>query len=176
MKTDPKGRTGISPYTQIILKGNVAYSTRDFQGAIGAYREAVQSIPKEPLGYYMLGEAQLAAGSVAEADAAWNAGLTNAGDKDDVHAKLLFVLADLRERQGRWDDARKAWDEYAQFCTAHPKAKGYAATATERKKMIDQHDDVAKKSEAVKQRIEQRLKENGAPPPDTGPQGPGKKK
>jgi tetratricopeptide (TPR) repeat protein len=175
-KPDPKARAGTSPYNQTIQKGNVAYTTRDFQGAIGAYREAVQANPKDPMGYYMLGEAQLAAGSVAEADAAWNAGLTNAGDNDTVRAKLLFVLADLRERQGRWEDAKKAWDEYAQFCAGHPKAKGYTATATERKKMLEQRDDVAKKAEAVKQRIETRLKENGAPPPDTGPQGPGKKK
>src|SRR5262249_44940519 len=100
----------------------------------------------------------------------------NAGEKDDIHAKLLFVIADLRERQGKLEDAKRAWGEYAQFVTAHPEVKGYTATATERKKMIDQHAEVAKKSEAVKQRIEQRLKENGAPPPDTGPQAPGKKK
>src|SRR5438045_1367811 len=63
-KLDPRGKTGLSPAMVQILKGNVAYSTRDFPGAIAAYRAAVQEDPKDPLGYYMLGEAQLAAGNV----------------------------------------------------------------------------------------------------------------
>jgi len=60
--------------------------------------------------------------------------------------------------------------------SSHPNAKGYAATATERNKAIDTHVDLETKYAAVKQRIEQRLKETTAPPPDDGPQGPTKKK
>ena len=104
------------------------------------------------------------------------AGLRVVGAKDDFHAKLLFVVADLRERQGKWPDAKKSWEEYAQFLSAHPNTKGYAATAAERNKVIDVHVDLEAKYAPVKQRIEQRLKETTAPPPDTGPQGPTKKK
>jgi tetratricopeptide (TPR) repeat protein len=166
---DPKGQTGISPYMIKILKGNSAYTARDFPGAIAAYRDAIQDDAENPLGHYMLGEAQLAAGNLAEAEASWNAGLRYVGDRDALHAKLLFVLADLRERQGKWADAKKAWDEYSAFCGSHPNANGYAATATERNKTIDTHTDLETKYAVVKQRIEQRLKENGAPPPDSTP-------
>src|SRR5207244_6203304 len=123
---------------------------------------------------YFLGEAQLASGNMAEADASYAAAMRIVGARDDLHAKILFVIADLRERQGKWTDAKKAWDEYAQFLTAHPTVKGYTATATERTKVVDTHVDLETKYAAVKQRIEQRIKETTAPPPDDGPQGPTK--
>ena len=173
LKFDAKGK---SPYAMKIAKGHAAYVARDFQGAIAAYKDAIKDDAADPFAQYFLGEAQLAAGNIAEADASYAAGLRLVGAKDDLHGKLLFVVADLRERQGKWPDAKKAWDEYAQFLSSHPNAKGYAATATERNKVIDTRVDLETKYAAVKQRIEQRLKETTAPPPDDGPQGPSKKK
>ena len=173
LKFDAKGK---SPYAVKIAKGHAAYVARDFQGAIAAYKDAIKDDAADPFAQYFLGEAQLAAGNIAEADASYAAGLRLVGSKDDLHGKLLFVIADLRERQGKWPDAKKAWDEYAQFLSSHPNAKGYAATATERNKVIDTRVDLETKYAAVKQRIEQRLKETTAPPPDDGPQGPTKKK
>jgi tetratricopeptide (TPR) repeat protein len=173
LKFDPKGK---SPYAVKVMKGHAAYVARDFQGAIAAYKDAIKDDANDPSAHYFLGEAQLAAGNIAEADASFAAGLRVVGAKDDMHAKLLFVIADLRERQGKWPDAKKAWEEYAQFLSAHPNVKGYAATATERAKVIDTRVDLETKYAPVKQRIEQRLKETTAPPPDDGPQGPTKKK
>jgi tetratricopeptide (TPR) repeat protein len=173
LKFDPKGK---SPYALKIAKGHAAYVARDFQGAIASYKEAIKDDAADPFAQYFLGEAELAASNMAEADASFAAGVRLVGSKDDLHAKLLFVIADLRERQGKWPEAKKAWDEYAQFSSGHPNAKGYAATATERSKVIDTHVDLETKYAAVKQRIEQRLKETTAPAPDDGPQGPSKKK
>ena len=169
-----KGARG--PYSAKIVKGHAAYVARDFPGAVAAYRDAIKDDANDPFAHYFLGEAQLASGNVAEADASFASGLRVVAAKDDIHAKLLFVIADLRERQGKWADAKRAWDEYAQFLTSHPNAKGYAATVAERSKVIDTHVDLETKYAAVKQRIEQRLKETTAPPPDDGPQGPTKKK
>jgi tetratricopeptide (TPR) repeat protein len=174
-RIDPKGITGISPYTIKLLKADAAYSSRDFAGAIAGYRDAIQDDPQNPLGFYLLGEAQLSKGDMAEAEASWGSALRFVAAQDDLHAKLLFVMADLRERQGRLVDAKKAWDEYASFCGAHKDAKGYPATSTERNKTVDTHVDLETKYAAVKQRIEQRLKET-PPPSDDGPQGPGGKK
>jgi tetratricopeptide (TPR) repeat protein len=170
---DPKAK---GPYSAKVMKGHAAYAARDFPGAIAAYKDAIKDDEKDAYAQYFLGEAQLAAGNVAEADASFAAGLRLSTGKDDLNAKLLFVIADLRERQGKWPDAKKAWDEYAQFLGSHPNARGYVATATERNKVIDTHIDLETKYAAVKQRIEQRLKETTAPPPDDGPQGPSKKK
>jgi tetratricopeptide (TPR) repeat protein len=173
LRFDPRGK---NPFGPKIMKGHAAYGARDFQGAIAAYKDAIKDDSADPFAHYFLGEAELAAGNIAEADASFAAGLRVVAAKDDLHAKLLFVVADLRERQGKWTDAKRAWDDYAQFLSAHPNVKGFAATATERNRVIDVHMDLEAKYAPVKQRIEQRIKETTAPPPDDGPQGPSKKK
>jgi tetratricopeptide (TPR) repeat protein len=167
-------RKGITPFTAKLLKGNAAYLARDFAGAIAAYREAIQDDPQNPLGHYLLGEGQLAAANLAEAEASWANGLRLAGNDEPVHAKLLYAMADLRERQGKAPEAKKAWQEYGAFVGSHPQAKGFAEIAPEREKIIDKHVALANEYAPVKQRIEARVKELEAPPPDDGPQGPTK--
>jgi predicted Zn-dependent protease len=167
---EPKAKGIKSPYSVKVQKANAAYVSRDFPGAIAAYREAIQETPNDPVVFYLLGEAQLGGGNIGEAEATWLTALGKAGSKDDIRAKLMFVLADLRERQGKWAEAKTAWDEYARFVGSHSVAKGYAATAAERNKAIDTRVDLETKYGAVKQRIEQREKEAAAPPPAAAPE------
>jgi tetratricopeptide (TPR) repeat protein len=161
---DAKSKVAASPNAAAIAKGHAAYMARDYPGAAQAYKEAVAQEGTDVAAHYFLGEAQIAAGSTAEADASFAAGLRYAGGKDDWRGKLLFVIADLRERQGKWAEAKKAWEEYGQFVATHPNVKGYAATATERVKVVDAHADLDAKYAPVRQRIEQRLKENSSIP------------
>jgi tetratricopeptide (TPR) repeat protein len=181
----PKAKTFKSPYSAKVQKANAAYVSRDFPGAIAAYREAIQETPNDPVAFYLLGEAQLGGGNIAEAEASWQAGLGKAASRDDIRAKLMFVLADLRERQGKWVEAKTAWDDYARFVGSHAVPKGYPATAAERGKAIDTRADLETKYAAVKERIAQREKEASAPPPPAPeppkagpkpPSKPGKKK
>jgi tetratricopeptide (TPR) repeat protein len=171
VRRDPKGVTGISPTFEAVLQGNAAYATKDWDKAMAAYKDAIEKDSKDPLGYYMLGEAQFAAGKLDDAGLSWQTALKNSANDDVMHAKALFVIADLKERQGKFDEAATAWKEYASYAGAHPKAKGYAATATERQKAIDTHNDVAAKAAKVKQRIQQReqeqLQQANAPTPAT---------
>jgi tetratricopeptide (TPR) repeat protein len=159
-RTDVKAK----PATAAIARGHAAFTARDYPGAIQAYQEAIQRDASDVAAYYFLGEAHLAGGSTAEADASFASGLRYAGGKDDWRAKLLFVIADLRERQGKWGDAQKAWDEYGQFVSTHPNIKGYGASATERAKVVDARAELDTKYAPVKQRIEQRRKESGSIP------------
>ena len=159
-RRDPEGPTGISPMYEQVLKGDAAYAAKDWDKAIEAYRAAIEKDPSQALGHYRLGEAQLASGKLDDADQAWQAALRASGDKDPVwHAKALFVLADLKERQGKGDEAVAEWKEYASYVGSHPKALGYPATATERQKVIETQKDVAAKAAKVKQRIQQREQE-----------------
>ncbi|HXN30866.1 MAG TPA: tetratricopeptide repeat protein, partial [Polyangiaceae bacterium] len=61
-----------SKYADACTQGNARYASRDFQGAITYYQGAIELDPKNPLGHYLVGEAYLAAGNVAGAEAAWN--------------------------------------------------------------------------------------------------------
>jgi len=121
---------------------------------VQAYQKAIEAAPKNPLGHYLLGEAQLAAGNLTEAEAAWNRGLLVASDKNaPLHAKILFVLADLRERQKKWDDATAAWQVYLDWAGKNPDASVYAASGQSRQQKIGEMQKQDKAYAVVRQRI-----------------------
>jgi|HubBroStandDraft_2_1064218.scaffolds.fasta_scaffold643195_1 tetratricopeptide (TPR) repeat protein len=158
-RRDPKGIKGISPFWEALNRGDSAYSARDFDGAIAAYRDAITAEPQNALGHYRAGEAQIAKGDLKEADAAFASGLRFVGNDSMLKAKLEFAVADLGERQKAYDDATQKWTEYETFTTAQPDAKGFPASATERKKVIEAWKKLSADAADVKVRIEKRIKE-----------------
>lgn len=162
VRRDPKGVKGLSPFWESLKKGDDLYVARDFDGAIAAYREAIAKEAQNALGHYRMGEAQLAKGDLQEAEASWVAALRYVGQNATLKAKIMFVLADLRERQKQYDDAKERWTAYEQFAKQSPAAKTYPASATERKKRVDAWKKMLEDYAAVKTRIEQRLKEADA--------------
>jgi tetratricopeptide (TPR) repeat protein len=159
VRRDPKGIKGISPVVELVNKGDRAYVSRDFDGALAAYREAIQAEPQNPLGHYRAGAAQLARGDQKEAEAAWVAGLRFAGQDGSLKARLLFALADLRERQKNSDEALARWKDYAKTAEDYKEAVTYPATAVERVSRNEAWKKNATDSAAVKERIARRLKE-----------------
>lgn len=159
VKRDPNGVKGISPFLELINRGDRAYLARDFDGAIAAYREAIQKAPQDALGHYRIGAAQLAKGDQKEAEAAFVSGLRFAGKDGTLKAKLLFALADLRERQQGSDEAIARWREYAQHAEQAREAVTYLATASERVKRNEAWKQNAADSAEVKARIARRLKD-----------------
>ncbi|MEZ4295060.1 MAG: hypothetical protein R3B70_08775 [Polyangiaceae bacterium] len=161
-RRDPQGKKGISPYTEAVVRGQNSFVARDFPGAVTAFQDAIKTDPQQMLGFYLLGEAQLEAGKPEEAEAAWTTGLGKQGT-EDLNAKLLFLMADLRERAKDWPKAKESWEAYAAFLKAHPNAKGYPTTAEDRVKRIDQRikdeKDYASVKERIKKREEERTKE-----------------
>jgi tetratricopeptide (TPR) repeat protein len=159
VKRDPKGIKGISPYTELINKGDRAYVARDFDGALAAYREAIQSSPQDALGHYRAGVVQLAKGDQKEAEAAFLSGLRFVEKDATLKAKLIFALADLRERQKNSDEAIARWKEYSKHAEEWREAVTYPATATERVSRNEAWKQNAADSADVKARIAKRLKE-----------------
>lgn len=138
-----------------IVKGQASFVARDIPGAIAAFQEAIKLDPAKMLGFYRLGEAMLESGNMAEAETAWTTALGKKGT-EDLHAKVLFCLADLRERQKNWQAAKEAWTAYATYVNGNPKSNGYPASADERLKQIDRRVKDEKDYAAVKERIIQR--------------------
>lgn len=159
VRHDPKGIKGISPYLEQINKGDRAYIARDFDGAIAAYREAIKADPEKALGHYRVGAAQLAKGDQKEAEAAFVAGLRFVGRDGTLKGKLIFALADLRERQKNNDEAIGRWKEYSKNAEDEKEAITYPATATERVSRNEAWKQLSADSAAVKERIAKRLKE-----------------
>jgi tetratricopeptide (TPR) repeat protein len=141
-------------YLKLCDGGNAKYAGRDFAGAIDEYRKAIELTPKQALGYYFMGEAQLAAGNVSEADAAWNRASLESGEQDPaMHARVLFVIADIRERQKRWDDAKAAWQAYLDWGAKYPNANVVTASGQSRLQVIDTMMKQDKAYDVVRERI-----------------------
>jgi tetratricopeptide (TPR) repeat protein len=159
VRRDPQGVKGISPFWEALKKGDDLFVARDFDGAITAYRDAISKAPQNAMGHYRMGEAQLAKGEIQEAEASWVSALRFVGKDLNLKAKILFVLADLRERQRSYDDSKDRWTAYEQFAKQNAGAKTYPASATDRKKRIDIWKQMLVDYDAVKKRIAKRLAE-----------------
>jgi tetratricopeptide (TPR) repeat protein len=145
---------GSSKYKDACKDGNTKYAARDFAGAIAAYQKAIEIDPNNALGHYFLGEAQLAAGSLVEAEAAWNRASLAAGDKDPaLRARILFVIADLKERQKKWEEARAAWQVYLDWANKYSNAGAFPGSAQSRQQVIDAMQKQDKAYAVVRQRI-----------------------
>ena len=147
------------PYMELITKGDRAVVARDFDGGIAAYREAIQKDPRNALGHYRVGAAQMLKGDQKEAEAAFVAGLRFVGRDGTLKGKLIFALADLRERQKNNDEAIARWKEYSKNSEENKEAYTYPATATERVARNEAWKKLEAEAAEVKTRIEKRLKE-----------------
>ena len=146
----PAGRE----YADACSDGNTKYLAHDYRGAIEAYQKAIDLHPNLPLAYYLQGEAQVAAGGLSDAEVAWTRALAAVGDADPaLRSRILFVLADLKERQGKWEEARGAWQQYRDWVSAARGANGFAGTAQARQQAIDAILKLDKDSAVVRQRI-----------------------
>lgn len=169
---DPAASKSQTDFDNAVNQGCVKYVEHDIPRAIELFRQATQIQPRNPLGYYLLGEAQLGAGSLPDAEAAWlQADQVSDSGPLSVKAKVLFVLADLRERQGRWDDAKAAWKRYADFAAQASDAGAFPQSAATRIKDIEKMQQQYKDYAIVRKRI--RDEDGGAlgkmPPPEKQP-------
>lgn len=150
-----------SKFMETVGRGNAKFVSRDFPGAVQIYRDAIQLEPRNPLGHYLLGEAQSALGNLGEAEASWTQA-DNIGDSDpSTKTKVLFCLADLKERQKKWDDAKTAWTKYKDYVTAHADAGGAPASADARIQAIETAEKQDQAYEIVRKRIADEKKDAG---------------
>jgi tetratricopeptide (TPR) repeat protein len=158
IRRDPEGKKGISPYMELIVKGNAAFVARDLEGAKAAFQEAIKSEPTKMLGFARLGEVEVETGKLDDAGKTWESGLTKKGTQT-LKAKIMFCLADLAERQGKWQAAKEAWAAYSVYVQGNPKVKGYTETAAERIKQAERRMKDEATYAAVKERIAKRIAE-----------------
>ncbi len=158
IRRDPENKKGISPYMELIVKGQSTFIARDIPGAIAVFQEAIKLDPEQMLAFYRLGEAEQEAGKLDDAEKAWEAALSKKGH-DNLKGKVLFCIAGLRERQQKWQAAKDAWQSYAAFLQGNPKVMGFPATAADRIKQIDRRVQLEADYGKVKERIAQRIRE-----------------
>ena len=150
---DPDNVTGISKFMEICVAGNNLYVSKDYPGAIELYKKAIVLAPKNPFGHYLLAEGLLAINNVPEADASLKTAEGFADDrKPDVRAKVLFLTADILDRQKKYAEAKVAWQTYGEYVGKHA-GSGVPQAATSRIQSIDDMMKQDKAYEVVRQRI-----------------------
>ena len=159
IRRDPRGIKGISPFWEAIKRGDDAVAARDLDGAKAAYEEAIRTDPHAGMGQYRMGELQLMKGQMKDAEASWQEALRFSGEDPSLRAKVLFVLADLKERQRAFEEATNGWNAYEAHAKASPDAKSFPATAADRKKRIQEWKQLEADYGPVKERIKKRLEE-----------------
>jgi tetratricopeptide (TPR) repeat protein len=144
-------------YADLCKQANQHYEGKDIPAAIELYKKAILIQPRNPLAHYLLGEAQLGSGNLQEAETEWlQAEQVADGGPASIKAKILFVLADLRERQKKWDDARAAWEKYAEVAAKLGADGGaFPGSSQSRLQMIDDMTKQDKAYDVVRQRIKE---------------------
>lgn len=146
----PSGRT--TPLMVAVADGNAKYGAKDFTGALEAYKKAATIAPQDPIGNYLVAEAQLAQGNIADAQTALAAAEKIGDKRPDVMGKVLFLQADTKEREKKWADAKTAWAKYNEWAGKH-EAGAVPATAAARIQAIDDYAKLDASYEEVRKRI-----------------------
>ena len=157
IRRDPAGKTGISPTWEAIKRGDDAYVAHNVDGAIKEYQAAIEAKPQNPVAHYRLACALIAKGDFKQAQESLDSALGFAQTDPQTAAKVLFVAADLKEREHDYPAALTAWKAYSAFAKANPGAKAFPASGESREVKVAAIIKLNEQSAKVKQRIEERL-------------------
>lgn len=145
-------------YAESVGRGTTALTSGDRNGALAAFRDAVQLEPSRPEAVCHLAATQRLAGDLSAAEEGFQACLRVARAANDSRwtARALHGVASTLERiPERMTDARTAWQEYVRFAdgatTVASPAIGRARTTA-----IDQVVELERVMVDVRQRIAER--------------------
>jgi tetratricopeptide (TPR) repeat protein len=150
---DPDNIRGISVYVEQLNKGVAKFLAKDVTGALDVFRATIPLAPRNPLGHYLVAEAEIANGNLTEAENSIKQAEPLTDDRNPgVRAKVLFVSADVKERLKKWDEAKAAWQAYVDYAQKHADV-AFAQSGTSRIQALDDMMKQDKAYEAVRQRI-----------------------
>jgi tetratricopeptide (TPR) repeat protein len=112
-KYDPANRTAPSEVVATCAQGTSKFADKDVDGAIALFRKAIEIDGGNPLGHYLLAEALASQGKLADAETALEGAERSADKLSGMREKVLFLQADLKERQKKWPEAKAAWERLA---------------------------------------------------------------
>lgn len=155
---DPENVIAISQYVETLAKGAEYFKKGDHNAAIDSFKKAIPLAPKNPLAHLLLGEAYLAKNNLPEAEAAFlaaqEASTTRSGKEQVLRSHVLFAVADVYERQKKWNEARAAWASYNEHAAKlSPDSGAYPFTGIARKEAVEKAIEREKVYAAVRERI-----------------------
>ncbi len=157
-RRDPANKTGISPYRELVARGDKAAVARQLQQARIFYRRAIDAQPEQALAHYRLGQLEVLDGQLEAAEAAYQAARRCAAREPRQLSQILFALADLHERRRALEQAEQTWNAYAELPKGPDRGPIYLETANERVQRLATVRRMIKEYAAVRERIEARVK------------------
>ena len=146
-----------SPYPEAIEDGNRLYRSGDHEGALRAYRRALESGENEAMATFFVATAQRATGDLDGALASFRRTVTLAeGDNLAYRARALWNVAMILEARRDFTAAREAYRAYIAFAESQPGVITYAANARQRLDAITAVEELDATYEAVRERIRSR--------------------
>lgn len=156
---------GTPPYAMATANGVRLLLARDFDGALGAFRQAVQISGSDPTAFYYMGETQRVRGNLVDALEMFRttARLASAAGDLRMQARGLQGVADTLERmEGKRNEAGTAWTEYMRFVDQN-QGVGFPELARARIAVIDAMRELDATYADVRERIATRERENAHP-------------
>jgi tetratricopeptide (TPR) repeat protein len=157
---------GTPPYATACESGLRLLVSRDFDGALAAFRQAVQISGSDPRAFYYMGEAQRVRGNLNDALEMFRtaARLASASGDARMQARGLQGIAETLERiEGKRNEARTAWTEYMRFADQNT-AVAFPDLARARIQALDAMRELDETYADVRERIATRVRENASAP------------
>jgi len=156
-KHDPENVYALSEYMETVVKGADFYKKGDHTAAIDSFKKAISLSPKNPLGHLLLGEAYLAKNNLPEAEAAFLAAQEASTSDPKGHvlrSHVLFAVADVYERQKKWNEAKAAWQAYLEQASKLSADSGaHPSSGIARKEQVEKVIEREKVYAVVRERI-----------------------
>ncbi len=151
------------PFEQSLHRGATAFLQHDYDGAMTAFREAVQRDPRSPVPWLRMAAVSRARNEAATALGNYREALRLAieSSADADRARALVGIAELNEAQGLWREAIGAWGVVAEFADAHANLVS-AAVPRARLEAIRRRESLDRENAPVRERIAERLRVNAA--------------
>jgi tetratricopeptide (TPR) repeat protein len=152
---DPENTTGISRAMEALVLGNQRYVDKDYAGALELYKRGLALAPRNALAHYLVGETHLALKNPTEAEAAFKQAESLTDDRNPaLRGRILFVIADFKERDRKVEEAKAAWKAYNEYAARFADAGvTHIKSGEERLRVLDDVTKLDKAYEIVRVRI-----------------------
>lgn len=155
-------RPGADQYTQRVQAGIQLLTSGDTNGAMAAFRQAVQLDGARPIAPYYLAAANRMSGHMDEALTGFRraAELAQSANQPRWRGRALQAIADTLERiGGRLEETRNAWQEYVRFADGN-QAVTFPQLGRARVQAVNIVTEQETAYVAVRERIAAREREN----------------
>lgn len=141
---------------ELLQKGHAAFLIRDYDKAYGYYKQAGEESSKSPAVHYFLGSVHKAKEDYDEAVESFRTAYLMATGKEAAwKGPALVQIAFTHETAKKWDEAKKAWQDYIDYAKGKDPYPNLTSLAEKRIEAIDKMMEMEEAYAPVRKLIEE---------------------